>query len=105
MFLGISAYLSMFTCPGIASFYNVPELVSVIRVLSLTVLISSIKNIQQAYVARNMLFKRFFWSTIGGTIVAAVIGIILAYRGYGVWALVALNLVNMLIDTTIFGYS
>lgn len=87
--------------PYIAKFYNSPELVPVLRVLSLTVVISAIKNVQQAYVSKHMLFKRFFYSTLGGTVFAAIVGIVMAYLGYGVWALVAQQLVNIIIDTTI----
>ena len=95
-------YLAMFfAAPLIAGFYRRPELVPLIRVLSLTLVISGVKNIQQAYVSRNMLFKRFFFSTLGGTVGAAVIGIWMAYRGYGVWALVAQNLFNTTVDTII----
>ena len=62
-------YLGMFfLAPVIASFFEIPELVLVIRVLSLTIVISGIKNIQQAYVSKNMLFKKFFFATLGGTI-------------------------------------
>lgn len=99
---GLLLYGLMFvSAPLISSFYNVPELVPVIRVLSLIVVVSSVKNIQHAFVARNMLFKRFFWATLGGTIFAGVLGVIMAYYGLGVWALVAVNLVNMVIDTII----
>ena len=87
--------------PLIARFYEMPELTPVVRVLSLTLVISGVKNVQQAYVSRNMLFKRFFFATLGGTIGAAVIGIWMAYRGYGVWALVAQNLFNLTLDTLI----
>lgn len=90
-----------FVSPYIAEFYSSPELVPVLRVLSLTVVISAIKNVQQAYVSKHMLFKRFFYSTLGGTLFAAIVGIIMAYLGYGVWALVAQQLVNTIIDTTI----
>lgn len=62
-------YAVMFiAAPYIAVFYEDMTLTSVIRVLSLTIVISGVKGIQQAYVSRNMLFKRFFFSTIGGTI-------------------------------------
>lgn len=95
-------YLIMFvSAPFIASFYNKPELTPVVRVLSLILIISGIKNVQQAYVSRNMLFKRFFFSTLGGTIGAAAVGITMAYLGYGVWALVAQMLFNAAVDTTI----
>ncbi|MBR1432847.1 lipopolysaccharide biosynthesis protein [Ruminococcus sp.] len=93
--------IMFFVAPYIASFYDMPELTPVIRVLSLILIISGIKNVQQAYVSRNMLFKRFFFSTLGGTIVAAFVGIVMAYMKYGVWALVAQMLCNAVIDTTI----
>ena len=48
-----------------------------------------------------MQFKRFFFATIGGTIGAAVIGITMAYLGFGVWALVAQQLFNVTIDTIV----
>lgn len=93
--------LMFFTAPLIAAFYKMPDLVSVIRVMSIVLIISGMKNVQQAYVSRNMLFKRFFFSTIGGTIVAAIVGIAMAYLGFGVWALVAQMLVNNAVDTII----
>lgn len=95
-------YMAVFVlAPYIAVFYDNNELTSVIRVLCLSIVISGIKNVQQAYVARNMLFKRFFFSTIGGTIAAAIIGVCMAYCGYGVWALVMQMLVNVAADTLI----
>lgn len=87
--------------PFISHFYNDMEMISMIRVLGLTIIVSGLKNVQQAYVSRNMLFKRFFFSTLGGTVCAAVVGIVLAYKGFGVWALIAQNLANVTIDTVI----
>lgn len=95
-------YLGLFFfAPLIADFYDQSELTSVIRVLSLTVVISGVKNVQQAYVSKHMMFKRFFFATLGGTIGAAILGITLAYLGYGVWALVAQHLFNLAVDTII----
>ena len=95
-------YIVMFLCaPLIAAFYKLPELTPIVRVVSLILIISGVKNVQQAYVSRNMLFKKFFFSTLGGTIGAAIIGIAMAYLGYGVWALVAQMLFNAALDTTI----
>ena len=93
--------LMFFAAKPIAAFYKMPDLTPVIRVISLILIISGVKNVQQAYISRNMLFKRFFFSTLGGTIGAAVVGIIMAYNGFGVWALVAQMLVNAAIDTII----
>lgn len=98
----ILLYMIVFClAPLLASFYNMPYLTSVIRAVALMLVISGVKNVQQAYVSRNMLFKRFFFATLGGTIGAAFIGICLAYLGYGVWALVWQMLFNTLVDTII----
>ena len=95
-------YLGMFAAaPLIAKFYENTELVPIIRVISLTVVVSGLKNVQQAYVSRNMLFKRFFYSAIGGVVFSAVLGIALAKAGCGVWALVAQQLSNVAINTAI----
>ena len=95
-------YAVMFmAAPLIAGFYNDIYLTSIIRVISLTIIISGVKGIQQSYVSRNMLFKRFFFATLGGTIFSAFLGIALAYAGFGVWAIVAQQLSNTAIDTLI----
>lgn len=98
----IILYAGMFlVAPIIADFYNDTTLVPIIRVISLTIVFSGIKGIQQSYVSRNMLFKRFFFSTLGGIIFSAFLGIGMAYSGFGVWALVAQQLSNTAIDTMI----
>ncbi|MDU3212249.1 lipopolysaccharide biosynthesis protein [Anaerococcus sp.] len=98
----IILYIFMFfVAPIIAEFYDDKNLVAIIRVISITILISGVKGIQQAYVSRNMLFKKFFFSTIGGTVFSALLGIFMAYKGFGVWAIVAQQLSNTAIDTLI----
>lgn len=90
-----------FAAYPIARFYGDGELVPIIRVMSLSLIIGGVKNVQQAYVSRNMLFKKFFFATLGGTVGAAVIGVFMAYRGFGVWALICQNLFNQTVDTLI----
>ena len=90
-----------FTAPLISRFYGdgFEILTPVIRVLGIRLIFSAINSIQQAYVAREMIFKKFFWATIIGTIISAVVGIWMALSGYGVWALVAQYLTNVTVDT------
>lgn len=88
-----------FAAPSIASFYDMPELTPVIRVMGIRLIIAAVNNIQQAYIRKNMAFKKFFWATLLGTVISGVVGIILAYSGFGVWALVAQYLTNVSIDT------
>lgn len=102
IFFCCGLYLILYaTAPVIAAFYHNMEMVPMIRVLGLTLVISGLKNVQQAYVARNMLFKCFFFSTLGGTVCAAIVGVIMAYMGCGVWALIVQNVINVTIDTVI----
>ena len=99
-------YIIMFvSAPAISRFYNKPEIVPMIRVLSLTLIISGIKNVQQAYVSKNMMFKKFFFSTLGGTLTASIIGIALAILGKGAWALIIQNITNLLMDTIILWFT
>lgn len=100
--LCIILYIIMFfSAPYIASFYCMPELILIVRVISFIIVISGLKGVQQAYVSRNMMFKRFFYATLGGTVFSAIIGIIMAYNGFGVWAIVAQQLSNTTLDTVI----
>ena len=58
----LTLYAGMFVAaPAIAKFYDNPIYIPLVRVLSLTLVISGLKNIQQAYVYRHMIFKRFFF--------------------------------------------
>lgn len=94
-----------FSAPFIAKFYNDYSLVWIIRVLCLTVVISGLKNVQQAYVSRTMQFKKFFFATIWGTLLSAIVGIMLALMGKGVWALVAQKVVNIGVDTLVLWFT
>ena len=91
-----------FAAPFIAEFYSAesdPELfIQVIRVMGLNLFIIAVNSVQQAYVSRTMQFRKFFFSTIIGTVVSAVAGIALAYMGKGVWALVAQNMILAVVN-------
>lgn len=75
--------------PWIASFYEMPELSLMLRVLALTLFFGAVVSVQNAIVARTMNFKKLCIASFLTAIVSGVIGIVLAYQGIGVWALVA----------------
>lgn len=101
-FICIILYIIMYiSAPYISDFYNDDSLTPLIKVISLTIIISGIKGIQQSYVSKNMMFKRFFYATLVGTIFSGILGVFLAYSGYGVWSIVFQQLSNTLIDTLI----
>ena len=90
-----------FAAPFIAQIYKNTALTPIIRVLGLSIVAAGVKNVQQAYVSKTMQFKRFFFATLGGTVLAGTVGIVMALRGFGVWALVAKELVNVCANTVI----
>ena len=87
--------------PTIAKFYNEDDLCLIIRVFAFRIPISAYNSIQHAYVSRNMLFKLFFWSTLSGTIISGIMGVAMAYMGFGVWSLIAQYFVNTIVDTIV----
>ncbi|MBR1815761.1 MAG: lipopolysaccharide biosynthesis protein [Lachnospiraceae bacterium] len=102
IFFSVILYFLIFiSAPLISGFFDNPELSKVIRVLAVRVPVAAVNSVQQAYVSRNMMFKRFFWSTFFGTILSGIIGIFMAFKGYGVWALVAQYLINAVVDTIV----
>ena len=106
--LALFLYCILFlSAPFIAAYYGegYDILAPVIRVLGVRLLLSSVNSVQHAYVAKNMIFHKFFVATLFGTVVSAVVGITMAFFGYGVWALVAQYLTNTTIDTIILYFS
>ena len=91
--------LLFFVAPAIAVFYEMPQLIPVLRVMGLRLPLASINTVQRAYVQRAMNFKKFFLVTVGGTAVSGVIGVAMAYAGFGVWALVAQYMSNTVFST------
>lgn len=89
------------SAPYVSKFYHDGGLTLIIRIVGLVIIVSCFKGIQQAYVSKNMLFKRFFFSTIVGTVCSAILGIYIAYNGGKIWALVIQQLSNATIDTII----
>lgn len=91
--------------PAVAGFYRKPILIPVLRVMALKLPLAGVNSVQHAYVQKKMLFKRFFFSTLIGTAGSAVVGIIMAYMGFGPWALVAQYLFNSTMDTVILWFT
>lgn len=95
-------YLIIFlAAPWIARLYDKQILISLFRIMGLTFFVNAVKSVLSAYISSNLQFRKFFFSTIIGTAVSAVVGITMALKGYGVWALVAQEMTNSFLDTVI----
>lgn len=102
MAMSLVLYAALFVAaPWIARWYDMEVLCPVLRVMGLRLVVAAFNTVQKAKVSRDMQFRKFFFSTLGGTLFSAVVGIAMAYMGFGVWALVAQELTNVAIDTTI----
>lgn len=102
--LAISAVLYVvlfFTAPLLAGFYENDIITPIIRVMGLRLPIAAIYSVQQAYVSRNMQFRKFFVATLVGTIASGGVGIGMAYGGCGVWSLVGQNMTNVLVNMVV----
>ena len=108
-------YFNVFSCgvlylllyavaPLIATLYDNFQLTALIRVASLSLIVSGLRNVQQAYVSRNMLFKKFFMASVIALFISAFLGIFFAYRGYGAWAIVIQQLSNTGMSTLLLWF-
>lgn len=102
IYLGLASLvylLLVLVAPVIAEFYNLPILSSLLVVMGLRIPFASLNSIQHAYVSRRLEFKKYFLSTLSGAILSAIVGISMAYSGYGPWALVGQYLTHTIVDT------
>ena len=94
----IILYLS---APYIASYYSMSELKPVVRVVGILLFIYAINAVQNSQILRDMRFQELFWSSLFSVLVSGTVSIIMAYRGFGVWALVTQILLSQLVLTIV----
>ncbi|MDU5107881.1 lipopolysaccharide biosynthesis protein, partial [Clostridium sp.] len=106
IFVALLIYIFLFiSAPTIADFYRIIQLVPVLRVLSIILFFGAFNSIQNAIISRTMQFRKLFLSSVLSMIISGTIGIILAYLGFGVWALVAQQLLNQISITIILWFT
>ena len=98
--IGLVLYaLLWLSAPAIASFYHIPVLKPIMRVLAFRIVLGSLSAIQNVELARNMLFRKSFMITIPAILTKAATGIALALSGYGLWSLVWAEMAGGFIST------
>lgn len=78
----------VWAAPYIAAFYEMPQLSSVMKVLALTLLFNSFSVVFYAILTINIDFRSIAIANFVSAIISGVIGIVMAYQGWGVWSLV-----------------
>lgn len=94
-----------FAAPYIAEFYAMPILSNVIRILGINLIFYALNSIQRAYVSKHMMFNVLFYSSFIAVLLSGLIGILLAYNGAGIWALVAQNLSGIIITSIVMWFT
>lgn len=98
--IAVAVYLILFFCsPFIAKFYNEPLLDIVAKWVGLNLIISGLTIVQRAQLTITLDFKRQAKASLSGVIIGGIVGITMAYKGYGVWALVAQTLTSGTINS------
>ncbi|MCH6266011.1 lipopolysaccharide biosynthesis protein [Neobacillus citreus] len=95
-------YFIIYLCaPLIANYFSEPELVTILRALSITLIIGAFQSIQNAIIAIRMLFKLLLQSSLFSIVISGTLGIAMAYLGFGVWSLVIQQITNTFLVTLI----
>lgn len=96
----IILYIVLFFCAGlVADFYEQPMLINIIRVYTLTLIINAFGAVQFTRLTKQMDFKTQMMVTVPSLIISGIVGITLAYMGFGVWALVYMSVLQAIIRT------
>ena len=104
--ISIILYVVLYLCaPLIAKFYNQPLLMPVTRWIALNLIFNSLSLVQRTRLNIDLNFKLQAKISLSAVIISGIIGITLAYRGYGVWALVTQSLSNNFLSTVLLWIS
>lgn len=90
----VMAVVLVIIAPFIAAFFDEPQLTLLIRVMSINFIISSMAIVPDALIMKAIDFKSYFFRNFGTTVLGGVLGILMAFKGYGVWALIGQSLLT-----------
>jgi len=98
--IGMAMYAALFfSASFISAFYAIPQLEAIAKVVGLNIIISSFSVVQRALLAINFNFRMLFYASFAGVMLSGIVGVYLAYSGFGVWALVVQSLISYLVCT------
>ena len=100
----VMAIVLFFCAKPIAVFFGREELVALTQVMSCIVVINALSLVQKARMTKHIDFKTQTKVTLISVIISGIIGIWMAFQGYGVWALVGQQISAKLLNTISFWY-
>ena len=97
LLLSLVMYLIVFFCaPIIANFYMQPILTSIIRVYSLSFIITALSSVQIVVLLKGLQFKKIMYLNIPVVLIGNILALLMGYNGFGVWSIVAMFLLPQL---------
>lgn len=103
--IAVAIYLLLFACsPLIASFYRMPALENVTKVISLSLIFNSFSSVYRTKLIIDVNFKTLSKVSLLSAGISGAMGIGMAYSFFGIWALVWQTLLNALLSTVFFYY-
>lgn len=102
LFLGlVMSVIILFTSGMMSNFLNEPQLSIILKVISISFIIKGIQSLPSALLRKNLQYKSIFNINLISGIVSGAIGIIMAFNGFGIWALIGSQVSNWLVSTVL----
>ena len=99
LIIAVICYFLLFVAaPWIADFFHIPILYSILRIQSVSLILNSLMGVQVAKMTIELNFKALAKRSVYASLFSGIAGVILAYVGWGVWALVAQTILSSLIN-------
>ncbi|MEL7011112.1 MAG: lipopolysaccharide biosynthesis protein [Cyanobacteria bacterium J06588_4] len=90
--------ITFITANLVADFFDQPKLVPILKCLSFIFIVNSFSQVHNALLTRKFAFKIIAMRSLFATVISGIIGISMAFAGYGVWSLVVLNITAELVS-------
>ena len=78
-----------FSAPMIADYYKQKQVTSSLRVIALILFLGAVSSVQTAIIMRELEYRKRFFVSLVSVLLSGTVGISMALKGFGVWALIA----------------
>ncbi|MBQ7851143.1 MAG: lipopolysaccharide biosynthesis protein [Clostridia bacterium] len=105
LIFGVLLYGVVFVLAGpLAAFFREPALKMILRVMGVQLIFTMVHSVQVAIISKRFQYARLFWVTLASSAASGVVGVVMALKGCGVWALVAQSMCGIMLPTVLTGF-
>lgn len=103
--MGVVCFLILFAlAPLVARYFGEPQLVALLRVLSIVLIVNALSMVQKALAVKAIDFKKLTKCTAVAALISGAIGIYMAFKGCGVWSIVGQQISNQVVNTSLLWF-